>query len=265
MDVQPLTKRKLLVGMLLISCSFSALSSVTEEPLDSQSQLNTQTSNSLDIRDALETRIKVGVNQMLQEPSWQDRMNKAVKVALVEQAAEEKDKKEIIALIMEELKTNGPSKKENIALNKLPKEELKDTLNSIVQKTSVDLNQQVSEYRETIKKAAIADRKAENAKLAKNEPKKRSKSVKGWIYVGQFINKSWTEKLLNVDVGLPKKGKDYLLKFSANMRDSLPSKKLGMSNVITSLTSGDKIKVLNVHPSGSKGHYWALVEKFTKH
>jgi len=257
-----INKLNLLVSStLLMSTSFSVLATV--EALDSQSPtyIYPQPQPLLESREQLETQIKVGVTEMLGEPTWEMRLAGLVENALEAQAHDEKEKKEIIALIVEELNTNGPSKQENIALNTLPKAELKSTLDSIVKNASVDLNQQVSDYRKTIQTTASAQQE-EPAKtvLAKNKPQKRSKQLKGWIYVGQFFNKNWSEKLLNVDTGLPKKGKDYLLKFSANMRDSLPSKQLGMSNVITSLTSGDKIKVLNIHPSGSKGHYWALVE-----
>jgi len=256
---------------LLISYSCSVLANTEKADFQSQAHIypqpQAQIAKPLESREQLETRIIGGVTEMLNEPTWADRMDNAVKHALKEQAKNEQEQKEIIALIVEELKTNGVgkdglSKSANLALNTLPKAELKSTLNSIVKSASTDINQQVSDYRKTIKTTAIAQNENTLAKtqLAKNEPKKRSKQVKGWIYVGQFLNKNWSEKLLNVNTGLPKKGKDYLLKFSANMRDSLPSKKLGMSNVVTSLTSGDKIKVLNVHPSGGKGHYWALVE-----
>jgi hypothetical protein len=266
----------LISSTLLISYSCSSFANGDKENFQSQAHIypqpQAQASKPLESQAQLEARIKGGVTAMLNEPTWADRMDNAVKHALKEQAQNEQDKKEIIALIVEELKTNGPgkngfSKQTNIALNSLPKEELKNTLDSIVKNASTDINQQVSDYRESIKTTKIVKQESNGARtqLVKNEPRKRSNQVKGWIYVGQFINKNWSEKLLNVDVGLPQKGKDYLLKFSANMRDSLPSKKLGMSNVVTSLTSGDKIKVLNVHPSGSKGHYWALVEWLKQH
>ena len=270
MHINSFKKNSLISSTLLFSCSFAVLANEVEEAkFQSQAHLYPQPQQAVESRQQLETKIKAGVTTMLNEPTWEDRMSNAVQYALQKQKKSEDEKKEIIALIAEELKTNGASQKEVIALNTLPKVELKNTLDSIVKNASEDVNQQVVDYGKTIKSAETErvdyEKHSARTQLAKNEVKQRSKTQKGWMYVGQFINKSWSEKHLNIDAGLPKKGQNYLLKVSANLRDSLPSKKLGMSNVVTSLASGAQIKVLNLHPSGRKGHYWALVEWFKQH
>jgi hypothetical protein len=101
------------------------------------------------------------------------------------------------------------------------------------------------------------DRKERSTRTQKD----RSSKKQGWIYVGQFSNNSWSEKMLRVDNDtLPKQGKDYLLNASVNIRDARPMKGRDLSPSVKILTSGDKIKLLKLHASGKKGHYWALIQ-----
>ncbi len=101
----------------------------------------------------------------------------------------------------------------------------------------------------------------DHKKRSTRNQKARSSTKQGWIYVGQFSNNSWSEKMLRVDNHtLPKQGKDYLLNASVNIRDARPMKGRDLSPSVKILTSGDKIKLLKLHASGKKGHYWALIQ-----
>lgn len=110
-------------------------------------------------------------------------------------------------------------------------------------------------------KTETPTRKPVTQKHSTRTQKDRSSKKQGWIYVGQFSNNSWTEKMLRVDNHtLPKQGKDYLLNASVNIRDARPMKGRDLSPSVKILTSGDKIKLLKLHASGKKGHYWALIQ-----
>ena len=171
---------------------------------------------------------------------------------------------------------------------------LRKSLQAIVQDAESGIDKQLSDYRKSITPkntekettpAPIVEKQkqvkrsettpqrskaVENRIIAKKEvkPSAPTPSVsvssnvrkdKGWIYLGQFTDSRWGEKMLKIGNELPRAGKNYLLNFSVNIRDARPSKR-GMSKVINILSTGDKIKILNIHLSGKKGHYWALVE-----
>lgn len=167
-------------------------------------------------------------------------------------------------------------------------EGLKKSLKAVVQDAENDINKQLSDYRksitpkksegeskpstpkqEQVKRSEPApQRKIVEKRIAKQETKESPQETsvssnvrkdKGWIYIGQFADNNWSERMLKISNELPKAGKNYLLNASVNIRDARPSKR-GMSQVINILSTGDKIKVLNIHSSGKKGHYWALVE-----
>lgn len=250
----PHISKKILLTTLLLSCSYTIFAN--EPALTPNTIILTQADiqASLQLQSNLETQIKTAVTQISTDPTQEMLIKNAVKYVLQEhkKAQEQKEKQNIIALIMEELKTNGSST--------LSEQQVKNTLDNIAKNTSMDINQQILEYRQALitMKLAQPERSPKNKEATDN---KEDNKIKGWIYIGQIIDNNWHKKFLNIDTGLPEKGKNYLLNIASNLRDSLPSKKQGMSNVITSLTSGEQIKVLNIQASDNKGHYWALVER----
>jgi len=166
---------------------------------------------------------------------------------------------------------------------------LRKSLQAVVQDAESNINKQLSDYRKSItpkteeKKSSETPQKQKQVKRSEPAPAPQRKTVekhiaqkaapktppspsvssrrknKGWVYIGQFTNSNWGEKMLKISNELPKAGRDYLLNASVNIRDARPSKS-GMSKVINILSTGDKIKILNLHSSGKKGHYWASVE-----
>jgi len=175
----------------------------------------------------------------------------------------------------------------NTSINNQISEGLKKSLQAIVQEAENDVNKQLSDYRksitpkkieaqskpstpkqEQVKRSEPTPQRKVEKRIVKQEAKPAPQKVsvssngrkdKGWIYIGQFADSNWSEKMLKISNELPKAGKNYLLNASVNIRDARPSKH-GLSKVINILSTGDKIKVLNIHSSGNKGHYWALVE-----
>ena len=190
-----------------------------------------------------------------------------------------------------ETNTAVSSSNTNLPINKQVSENLKKSLQAVVKDAESDINKQISDYRHSVepKKSAeenkpsaptqkqvkrsepeaVPQRKSVEKRIVEQELKPVPKQVavnsnirkdKGWIYIGQFTNSSWGEKMLKISNELPKAGKNYLLNASVNIRNARPSKHGGMPKVINILSTGDKIKIINIHSSGKKGHYWALVE-----
>jgi hypothetical protein len=173
------------------------------------------------------------------------------------------------------------------SLNSQVSDGLRKSLQAVVQDAEGNINKQLSDYRKSItpkseeKKSSetvpkqkqvkrsepAPQRKTVEKHIAKKAPQKApqtpsvssTRKDKGWVYIGQFSDSSWGEKMLKISNELPKAGRNYLLNASVNIRDARPSKS-GMSKVVNILSTGDKIKILNIHSSGKKGHYWALVE-----
>ncbi len=82
----------------------------------------------------------------------------------------------------------------------------------------------------------------------------------GWIYLGNYIKKSWTSKNIDIENTLPKIGLTYALKHPLNMREALP-KKASTSKLIKTLRKDTNVKIIDIHPSGRNGHYWALIKE----
>lgn len=85
----------------------------------------------------------------------------------------------------------------------------------------------------------------------------------GWIYAGQFVGGKWLEKGLNIGNELPVSGQRYPLNWGATVRAAPPGKNSGgkQSNSRGYLAQGQSIQVLQVRPSGSKGHIWLEIAR----
>ena len=163
--------------------------------------------------------------------------------------------------------TDAETTKLNLSIN-LSKDKNTDTEN-----TTLDL---------------LKNKAKNNKNLSKTSPKRKKKISKGelytinyimtsrnnenkvsqdfgWIYLGIYTKRSWQTK--NIDIGdtLPKVGLTYALRYPLNMRETLP-KKTRTSRLLKILQKETSVKIIDLHPSGRNGHYWALVEarKMTK-
>lgn len=83
----------------------------------------------------------------------------------------------------------------------------------------------------------------------------------GWIYAGQFNEGRWEEKALAIGAQLPEAGQQYALKWDSIVRAAPPGRNSGgkMSKALANIGAGQKVTVLEVKDSGSKGHIWLKI------
>ena len=86
-------------------------------------------------------------------------------------------------------------------------------------------------------------------------------SESGWIYAGQFNEGRWEEKALAIGDQLPEAGQQYALKWDSIVRAAPPGRNSGgkMSKALANIGAGQKVTVLEVKNSGSKGHIWLKI------
>ena len=83
----------------------------------------------------------------------------------------------------------------------------------------------------------------------------------GWIYAGQFNEGRWEEKALAIGAQFPEAGQQYALKWDSIVRAAPPGRNSGgkMSKALANIGAGQKVTVLEVKNSGSKGHIWLKI------
>ena len=81
----------------------------------------------------------------------------------------------------------------------------------------------------------------------------------GWIYLGRFYNNKWLANTLEVTKTLPGVGRNYQVIQTLNMRLQPPARGV-QPQLVKNLKAGDRVRILKIRRSGSKGHYWAEVE-----
>jgi len=86
----------------------------------------------------------------------------------------------------------------------------------------------------------------------------REKGSSGWIYLGRFVSNNWLNTTLDIKKSLPKVGRNYTVMQSLNMRAEPPIGK-STAQLVKALKVDDRVTILKVRRSGTKGHYWARV------
>lgn len=163
------------------------------------------------------------------------------------QIAEENIKQEIITAIAEELSHREPIQVKN---------NLRREIQSVIKLAVKEKNTKEVHQKKTLKRLV-----AHNNSIAKKRMDKAQSNNIGWVYIGQFLDNQWLEKILKVSNTLPELGKTYLIKQSVNIRNALPSNG-EMSKVISVLSPNKKVKIIKLYQSGRKGHYWAKLQWF---
>jgi len=216
-----------------------------------------------------EETLTLALNQAVQDALNEEKESLAIENAIIHAIAKQVEI-DNIALSQNESNSDSIQNTIKVASNMPTKTgNLTQNLQIAINESQSKIQQQVSQYRQTLlSEASDSDQRSSSSttRLAKqgssNSPLQVSANKKvGWIYIGQYINDSWAKKILNIDKTLPSKGKDYKLGYSVHMRAKKPSR---LSKVMSTLASGDQVKVLDIRPSGKQGHYWASVELLAK-
>lgn len=216
-----------------------------------------------------EETLTLALNQVVQDALSQEKESLAMENAIIQAIAKQVEI-DNIALSQTESNSDSIQNTIKVASNIQTQDsnintKLTQNLQTAINESQNKIQQQVSQYRKTLLSEA-SNNNTPTTQLAKqassNSPLQVSANKKvGWIYIGQYINNSWAEKILSIDKKLPSKGKDYKLDYSVHMRAKKPSR---LSKVMNTLASGDQVKVLDIRPAGKKGHYWASVELLAK-
>jgi hypothetical protein len=217
-----------------------------------------------------EETLTLALNQAVQDALSQEKESLAMENAIIQAIAKQV---EIDNIALSQTESNSDSIQNTIKVASNTQTQgsnintkLTKNLQTAINESQNKIQQQVSQYRKTLLSEVSNNNSQHNntptTQLAKqassNSPLQVSVNKKvGWIYIGQYINNSWAEKILNIDKKLPSKGKDYKLDYSVHMRAKKPSR---LSKVMNTLASGDQVKILDIRPSGKQGHYWASVE-----